>query len=74
MMLTESLKTQCPEEEDDGKHLGNPKIHNALDHVSQHIINKLKGSLDGWTIFISRYASDYTIKNRNPDTKLDFEI
>ena len=66
-------KASCPEEENDGKHLGNPRIHDALDHVSKHIINKLKGSPKKWTIFVSRHARDYSIKRRNPNTKLDFE-
>lgn len=66
-------KAHCPGKEDDGKHLGNPKIHNALDHVSEHIINNLKGSPSSWSFYVSRHARDYTIKTRNPNIKLDFE-
>jgi hypothetical protein len=63
----------CPEKETDGKHIGNPQIHNALDHLSDHIIKKLKGTPHQWTFFVSRHARDYTIKTRNPNAKLDWE-
>lgn len=66
-------EAHCPETDGGTKHLGNPRIHAALDHVSEHIIKKLKGTPDHWTTFISRHARDYTIKVRNPNSKLDFE-
>lgn len=63
----------CPEKDKEKKHIGNPRIHVALDHLSDHIIKILKGTPRKWNIFISRHARDYTIKARNPSAKLDFE-
>lgn len=63
----------CPEKDAEKKHLGNPQIHSALDHLSDHIIKKLRGQPSQWTFFVSRHARDYTIKTRNPSVKLDFE-
>jgi hypothetical protein len=66
-------EAHCPEEDAEKKHLGNARIHMMLDHVSDHIAKKLKGSPGKWTIFVSRHARDFTIKTRKPATKLDFE-
>jgi hypothetical protein len=63
----------CPEEDEEKKHLGNPRIHDALDTISSHIIDKLKGKPDRWRFWVSRHARDYTIKTRTPNVKLDFE-
>jgi hypothetical protein len=63
----------CPEKEEDGKHLGNPRIHAALDHIASHIIGKLKGTPRNWSTFVSRHARDFAIRTRNPKAKLDFE-
>jgi hypothetical protein len=63
----------CPEKADDGKHIGNTRIHSHLDHISNNIIKKLTGLPNKWTTFVSRHARDYTMKARNPKVKLDFE-
>ncbi len=66
-------EAHCPQKTADGKHVGNPQIHNALDHISKHIIALLKGAPKKWTIYVSRHARDWTIKSRDPNSKLDFE-
>jgi len=66
-------EAHCPEQDAEKKHLGNPKIHDILDHISGHIAASLKGAPGKWTFFVSRHARDFTIKTRKPKTKLDFE-
>ena len=63
----------CPEKTDDGRHIGNTRIHSHLDHISSNIIKKLAGAPNKWTTFVSRHARDYAMKTRRPDVKLAFE-
>ena len=72
-IILSTWKAHCPEEDAEKKHLGNPRIHTAIDHISDHILKKLKGQPSQWTTFLSRHSRDYTIKTRNPNAKLDFE-
>lgn len=73
-IILSKWSTNCPEEDKkEKKHLGNTRIHAALDHISDHIIKKLKGQPGQWEFFISRHARDYTIKTIKPNVKLDFE-
>lgn len=71
--VLQTWEAHCPEASGEEKPLGNPRIHSALDHLSDHIIKILKGAPARWNIFVSRHARDYTIKTRNPTAKLDFE-
>lgn len=71
--ILDKWKAHCPEEQEEKKHLGNPRIHAALDKISEHITKKLRGAPGTWIIFVSRHARDFTIKTRSPRTKLDFE-
>src|SRR5262249_28554027 len=64
---------KCPEETDDGKHVGNTIIHNALDRISGHVITILKGPPENWNTFVSRYARDYAIRARDPEIPISFD-
>jgi hypothetical protein len=71
-ILLSGWEAHCPEMTDDGKHIGNPRIHAQLDSVSKHIIGLLTGTPDKWVTFVSRHARDYTLQIRKPNVKIDF--
>jgi hypothetical protein len=71
-LVVDSWVDPCKKKDGD-KHLGNARIHNNLDHISELIISKLKYPPKGWRFFVSRHARDLAIKTRDPNAKLDFE-